>query len=74
LDNQQGPEVLWLPVEHISKKLPDEDRNLIKKGWDQLYREPMSEEGFLSRAREARAGWQQDHQEAKSSQGLHHET
>ncbi len=51
------PEWLWFAVEHISKKIPDEDRNLIKKGWDQLYRDPVCEEGFLSRAREARAGW-----------------
>ena len=59
------PEWLWLAVEHISKKIPDEDRNLIKKGWDQLYRDPMREEGFLSRAREAKAGWQEAHKEAK---------
>jgi hypothetical protein len=39
----KAPEWLWLAVEHISKKIPDEDRNLIKKGWDQLYREPMSD-------------------------------
>ena len=38
---------------------------MIKKGWDQLYRDPVCEEGFLSRAREARAGWQEDHKEAK---------
>ena len=62
----KAPEWLWLAVENISKKIPDEDRNLIKKGWDQLYREPMSDEGFLSRARDARAGWQQVHKEAKS--------
>jgi hypothetical protein len=56
---------VWLAVEHISKKIPDEDQNLIKKGWDQLYRDPMREEGFLSRAREARAVWQEAHKEAK---------
>jgi len=42
------PEWLWLAVEHISKKIPHEDRNLIKKGWDEVYRDPMGEEGFLS--------------------------
>ena len=57
---------MWFAVEHISKKIPDEDRNLIKKGWDQFYREPMSDEGFLSRARDARAGWQEAHKESKS--------
>ncbi len=41
----------------------DEDRNLIKKGWD--YRDPMYEVGFLSRAREARVGWKEAHKEAK---------
>jgi hypothetical protein len=40
------PEWLWLAVEHMSKKISDEDRNLIKKGWDQLYRDPIREEGF----------------------------
>ncbi len=62
----KGPEWLWFAaVEHISKKIPDEDRNLIKKGWDQMYRDPMREEVFLSRDREARAGWQEAHKEAK---------
>ena len=59
------PEWLWFAVEHISKKIPDEDRNLIKTGWDQLYRDPIREEGVLSRAWEARAGWQEAHKEAK---------
>ncbi len=35
------PEWLWFGVEHISKKIPDEDRSLIKKGWDQMYRVPI---------------------------------
>jgi hypothetical protein len=30
-----------------------EERNLIKKGWDQLYLEPIAEEGFLEVARAA---------------------
>ena len=38
---------------------------MIKKGWDELYRDPMCEEGFLSRARETRAVWKEDHQETK---------
>ncbi len=59
----RNKEWLWLAVEHISKKIPDEDRNLIKKGWDQMYRDPMREEGFLSRVRETRAGWQEAHKE-----------
>jgi hypothetical protein len=61
----KAPEWLWLAVEHISKKIPDEDRNLIKKGWDQLYRDPVCEQVFLSRAREAKAGWQETHMEGK---------
>jgi hypothetical protein len=60
------PEWLWLEVEHISKKIPDEDRNLIKKGWDELYRDPIREEGFLFRVREARAVWQQAHKEVRA--------
>ena len=42
-----------MTVQHISKEIPGEDRNLIKKVWDQMYRDPICEEGFLSRAREA---------------------
>ena len=62
----KAPEWLWLAVQHVSKKIPDEDRNLIKKGWDEIYRGPMGAEGFLSRAQEARAGWQEGHKQAKS--------
>ena len=54
-----------LPLQSGRPPHSDEDWNLIKKGWDQLYRDPMREEGFLSRAREARAGWQEAHKEAK---------
>ena len=39
---------------------------MIKKGWDEIYRGPMGAEGFLSRAQEARAGWQEGHKQAKS--------
>ena len=52
-------------VQHISKQIPDDDRNLIKKGWDQLYMDRIREEGFLSRAREARADWQESQKKAK---------
>ena len=43
----KGQERMWLAVQLISKQIPDEDLNLIKKGWDQLYMD-------LSRAREER--------------------
>ena len=48
----------WLDsaVKHISQPIPGEERNLIKKGWDQLYLEPIAEEGFLEVAR-ARRSW-----------------
>ncbi len=57
----KAPEWLWLAVQYISKKIPDEDRNLIKKGWDEIYRDPMGAEGFLSRVQEARTGCQEGH-------------
>jgi len=46
---------LWLniAIKHIAKPLVGEDRNLIKKGWDQLYVEPMNVDGFLEKARAA---------------------
>jgi hypothetical protein len=46
---------VWLntAVQHISQSLPDEERNVIKKGWDQLYLEPIRKEGFLETARSA---------------------
>ena len=46
---------IWLnsAVEHISQSLPGEQRNIIKKGWDQLYLEPIGKEGFLETARAA---------------------
>ena len=46
---------LWLSsaVKHIAKPLVGEERNLIKKGWDQLYLEPMNVDGFLEKARGA---------------------
>ncbi len=43
----------WLnsAVKHISQLLPGEERNIIKKDWDQLYLEPIAQEGFLEVAR-----------------------
>jgi hypothetical protein len=37
---------VWLnkPVQHISQSFPDEEWNIIKKGWDQLYLEPIRKE------------------------------
>ena len=59
------PEWLWSTVQHISKQIPDDDRNLIKKGWDQVYMDRIREEGFLSRAREVRADWQESQKKTK---------
>ena len=44
---------VWLnsAVQHISQSLPGEERNIIKKGWDQLYLEPIRKEGFLETVR-----------------------
>ncbi len=46
---------VWLnsAVEHISQTLPDEQRSIIKKGWDQLYLESIGKEGFLETTRAA---------------------
>ena len=43
---------LWLnsAVKYIVKPLVGEERNLIKKCWDQLYLEPMNVDGFLEKA------------------------
>ena len=45
---------VWLneSVKHISKIIDGEDRNLIKKGWDQLYMHPIKKEGFLEQAKQ----------------------
>ncbi len=40
-------------MKHISKDIDGEDRNLIKKGWDQLYMDPIKKEGFLEQAKQA---------------------
>ena len=46
----------WLnsAVNHISQPIPGEERSIIKKGWDQMYLEPIAQEGFLEVA--CRAG------------------
>ena len=41
------------------KIIDGEDRNLIKKGWDQLYMDPIKKEGFLEQAK-------QDHKVAQT--------
>ena len=48
-----APDWLNSAVQHISQSLPGEERNIIKKGWDQLYLEPIRKEGFLETARSA---------------------
>ncbi len=48
-----APDWLNSEVQHISQSIPDEERNIIKKGWDQLYLEPIRKEGFLETARSA---------------------
>ena len=61
---------VWLneSVKHISKIIDGEDRNLIKKGWDQLYMDPIKKEGFLEQAKQAhkvaQAQRQKDKQQA----------
>ena len=44
----------WLDeeVKYISKPIEGEGRNLIKKGWDQLYMDPINKEGFLEQVKE----------------------
>ena len=59
------PECLWSAVQLISKQIPDEDHNLIKKGWDQEYMKRIREEGFLSRTREVRPDWQESQEKGK---------
>ena len=45
----------WLDeaVKYISKPIEGEGRNLLKKGWDQLYMDPITKEGFLEEAKKA---------------------
>jgi hypothetical protein len=46
-----APDWVNSAVQHISQSLPGEERNIIKKGWDQLYLEPIRKEGFLETVR-----------------------
>ncbi len=55
--HHKTPKWLWSTVQNISKHIPGEDHNLIKKDWDQLYMDRIREEGFLVRTRESRASW-----------------
>jgi hypothetical protein len=61
---------VWLnqSVKHISKNIDGEDRNLIKKGWDELYLVPIQKEGFLEQAKQvhkdAQAKCDKDKQQA----------
>ena len=45
---------VWLDeaVKHVSRNIEGEDRNLIKKGWDQLYMDPIKKEGFLEQTKQ----------------------
>ena len=58
---------VWLheSVKHISKIIDGEDRNLIKKGWDQLYMDPIKKEGFLEQAKQAHKVAQEKRQKDK---------
>ncbi len=60
-----SPVCLNSAVQHISQSLPGEDRNIIKKGWDQLYLEPIRKEGFLETTR---ASEEVDMQERRKQQ------
>ena len=63
--HNKSPELLWWAVQYISKQIPDEDYNLIKKGWDQMYMDRIREEGFLSWTRETRADWQENQKKSQ---------
>ena len=58
---------VWLneSVKHISKNIDGEDRNLIKKGWDELYLVPIQKEGFLEQAKQAHKVAQEQRQKDK---------
>jgi len=57
-----------MSLKHISKIIDGEDRNLIKKGWDQLYMDRTKKEGFLEQAKQdhkvAQAQREKDKQQA----------
>ena len=52
-------------MKHISKDIDGEDRNLIKKGWDQLYMDPIKKEGFLEQAKQDHKVVQEQRQKDK---------
>ncbi len=58
---------VWLneSVKHISIIIDGDDRNLIKKGWDQLYMDPIKKEGFLEQAKQAHKVAQEQSQKDK---------
>ncbi len=58
---------VWLneSVKHISKNIHGEDRNLIKKGWDELYLVPIQKEGFIEQAKQAHKVAQEQRQKDK---------
>ena len=56
-----APDWINSAVQHISQSIPGEERNIIKKGWDQLYLDPIRKEGFLETARAAHEVTMQEH-------------
>ncbi len=60
-----GDLVMNMDVKHISKNIDGEDRNLIKKGWDELYLVPIQKEGFLEQAKQTHKVAQEQRQKDK---------
>ncbi len=58
---------VWLDedVKHVSRNIEGDDRNLIKKGWDQLYMDPIKKEGFLEEAKQTHKVAQEQRQKDK---------
>ena len=67
---------VWLnsAVQHISQSLPGEERNIIKKGWDQLYLEPIRKEGFLETARASEEVAMQERRKQQDKQKFKEQT
>ena len=63
---------VWLDesVKHISRNIEGEDRNLIKKGWDQLYMDPIKKEGFHEQAKQDHKVGQEQRQKDKQQSCL----